>query len=351
MDAWAPLGLVSVTAALLALPVTPALYELRKRVDVAALPTSRHDGRIANFADAFYARIEPLRGQLLQLGASGQIARNKTEGMDVLLVGSSHFDFESQLLQGITAVMCGSSVIVPSKRIINADVYTEANLEIGQGAAIRAGLASGDCVLRENSTALRWVHAYKNVRLCKGSTSYGRLSALREIHLERGCSFHHLQAPRVLTGDRDNTLQLAPTAFAEVTSFGDGPSSTPRIRIQGDFTVPAGEPMHANLVATGELRFERGCCFVGSAKGYKNTIVEEGAFIYGSLVCGETISLQSGCYVRGPIIAERDVLIGHDVCVGLLQNPTTISCCRLRIGSGCQLHGTVWARVRGYVEE
>ena len=35
MSAWAPLALTSLTAALLALPVTPALYELWKRADAA----------------------------------------------------------------------------------------------------------------------------------------------------------------------------------------------------------------------------------------------------------------------------------------------------------------------------
>jgi predicted acyltransferase (DUF342 family) len=350
MDAWAPLGLVSVTAALLALPVSPALYELRKRVDVAPLPTSKHDGRIANFADAFYARVEPLRGQLLQLAARREIARVQVEGMDVLLIGCSEFDFESELLHGVSAVMCGSSLVVPSKRIINADVYTEANLEVGKDAAIRAGLAEGDLVLRDGSTALRWVHAYGVVELCKGSTSYGRLSALQEIRLDRGCSFQRVQAPRLLTRDRDRNRDLRPPVFAEARHFGEPPSSMPRIRIHGDFTVPAGHPMYANVIATGGLRFEQGACFVGSAKSYKNTIVEEGASIHGNLVCGGSVSLNSGCYVRGPIIAERDVIIGHEVCVGTIESPTTISCCNLRIGPGCQLHGTVWARVRAYVD-
>ncbi len=87
MPPWAPLALTTLTAALLAVPVTPALYELWKRADAAPLPTSRHDGRIANFAEAFRSRLQPLLPQLERCRNQRQLVRTCIEGMEVLLEG------------------------------------------------------------------------------------------------------------------------------------------------------------------------------------------------------------------------------------------------------------------------
>jgi hypothetical protein len=358
MDAWAPLGLISVTATLLALPVAPAFYELRKRGDVAPLPTSRHDGRIANFADSFYSRVEPLRPLLEQCRATAAVNRINLEGMEVLLVGRDDFDFDPQDLRGVAAVMCGSHAMVPSGSVIDADVYSESDLQIGQSAAIRAALASGNIILGKDSAALRWLHAYGSVHLREGSTSYGRLSALEFISLEPGCGFQHMHAPTIMTVDSGqpasdsgiNTKEIKPAGFFagyECDPF----TSRPRVRIHGDFVLPAGESMTANLIATGDLRFGPGSRFVGSAKSYKDTIVEEDASVHGSIVCGGSVYVSRGSFVAGPIIAERDVILDRGVAIGALDALTTISCCSAHIATGCRLHGTVWAKVRGNVED
>src|SRR5579864_5564917 len=103
MPSWAPLALTTLTAALLALPVTPALYELWKRADATPLPTSRHDGRIANFAEAFRSRIQPLLPELEHCAGRQVLSRTSVEGMEVLLVGCNTnpdtgvFDLHSRL--------------------------------------------------------------------------------------------------------------------------------------------------------------------------------------------------------------------------------------------------------------
>jgi hypothetical protein len=350
IDAWAPLGLISITAALLALPVTPALYELRKRSDAAPLPTSRHDGRIGNFAEAFHSRLEPLRRQLEQSRLRGQLVRTVIDGMEVLLAGADDFDFDPSLLNGIAAIWCSGDAHVPGGRVVEADVCANHNVRVGEGAAIRAALAKGDLTLERNSASLRWLHADGSIAMCQGSVAYGRLSARQSIFLEPGCGFQHIYAPRILTLESDRKSQLIRPDIGHDFSGGTPFTSRERIRVYGDFVLPAGETMNANVIATGDLRFGEGSRFFGSAKSYKDTLVQANACVYGSIVCGGTVHLGLGCFVGGPVMAERDVLIDRGVRVGTLHALTTISSCRAQIATGCQLHGTVWARVCGNIE-
>ncbi len=368
IEALGPVGLISATAALLALPVMPAFYEMRKRGDVAPLPTSRHDGRIENFAEAFRCRIEHLFPQLEENLNQRVLSRINSDGMEVLLVGQDDFDFDATQIRGLAAVL-GSQLTIPSSRTVAADVYAAWSLNVGPHAAVRAALAVGNITLAENSAALRWMHSDSTVYLRNGSASYGRLSAFEAIHLEPGCSFQRMHAPHITTEklcDAERSAQDAPDSDVGISvapesrpmSFprpviyaGNAFLSRPRVRAHGDFVLPEGETMNANVIATGSLRFGPGSRFVGSAKSYKDTIVEEGASIEGSIVCGGTLQVGPRCFIAGPVMAEQDVVISQGVRVGTPDALTTISSSGARIATGCRLHGTVWARVRGTVED
>ncbi len=349
MTPWAPLALTTITAALLALPISPALFELWKRADAAPLPTTRHDGRIANFAEVFHSRLEPLRPQLEQCRTERKTSRTSIVGMKVLLVGSDDFDFDPRLTEGIDALMFSAAAMIPAGRVVDADVYADGALALGQGAALRAAMGVGDIVLEKHSSVLRWMHARGSIYLRQGSAAYGRLSAEQSIRLERGCAFEHMHAPQILTvegsedsqGARDLPVGGACDVFL---------SSRPRIRVQGNFVLPARETLNANVIATGELRLGAGARLFGSAKSYKDTVLDEDACVHGSIVSRETIRLGSRCFVAGPVTAEGDVLIARGSRVGAPDALTTISSGSAQIAPGCHLHGTVWARVRGIVE-
>ncbi len=370
MSSWAPLALTSITAALLAIPVTPALYELWKREDAGPLPTSRHDGRIVNFAQAFRSRLEPLLPQLEQCRNQREVARVRIEGMEVLLVGSDDFDFHPAFTDGLAAVMFSHDALVPPERIVEADIFTEGALDVGEGAALRAALSGNNIILGKNSAVLRWLHADGSIYLSPGSTAYGRLSAGQSIRLERGAGFQRMHAPQIVTVDVDersttpylhvpSAFNLVPTrAHVCQTQGGEDPtevknafaSARPRIRIQGNFVLPAGETLNANVIATGEVHVASGARLYGSAKSYKDTVLEKDSCVHGSIVCGETVHLGERCFVTGPVMAERDVLIGRGSSVGGPDALTTISSSSTQIAPECLLHGTVWARVRGSVE-
>lgn len=368
---WAPLGLTTVTAALLALPVTPALYELWKRGDAAPLPTSRHDGRIANFAEIFRSRLAPLRPQLERCRAQREVFRTAIDGMQVLLVGSNSedFDFNPSLTAGVDAVMLSQPALIPAGTFVEADVCGDSILELGEGSAIRAARGASDIILGKNSVVLRWLHADGSIHLRRGSTAYGRLSG-QSIWLERGCVFEHMHAPQILTldshqGDADQRdtrfvpskghVCKTPERAREVAQTDPDASnaftsSRKRIRIQGDFVLPAGETLDANVIATGEVRLGRGARLFGTAKSYEDTVIEEDACMHGGIVCGGTVRLGPRSFVTGPVLAEADVFIARGTRVGEPDALTTISSCRIHIAAGCQIHGTVWARVRGSVE-
>lgn len=355
MSAWAPFALTGLTAALLALPVTPALYELWKRADAAPLPTSRHDGRIGNFAEVFRSRLQPLLPQLEQCRNRRELSRISMEGMEVLLVGGDDFDFDPRLTEGIAAVMLSEAALIPPGYVVEADVYTGIGLDLGESAALRAALCEGDIILGENSAVLRWLHADGSIFLRRGSNAYGRLSAGRSIRLEPECGFERMSAPQITTVDtdqRDNFPAQRDAAESEPPAdvcdmFA---SSRPRLRIQGNFVLPAGETLNANVIATGELHVGARARLFGSAKSYKDTLIDEDACVHGSIVSGGTVRLGPRCFVAGPLMAESDVLIARGSRVGGPDALTTISSGGVQIAAGCHLHGTVWARVRGSVE-
>jgi cytoskeletal protein CcmA (bactofilin family) len=369
MASWAPLGLISVTAALLAVPVMPALYELRKRGDVAPLPTSRHDGRIENFSAAFCSRVKPFLLQFEQCRAQREVSRTNLDGTEVLLVGRDDFDFDSAQMRGVAAVLC-SDLMIPAGRVVDSDVYAEKNLTLGRGSAVRAAFAHGDITVSSDSAILRWIHAQGRIFLAEGSAAYGRLSADLLICLQPGCSFQHMHAPSILTVRGDGDSAAADLPMPDTWVNGRAKSVTPkasdagppiiadepfasrrRVRVRGDFVLPPGETMNANLIATGDLRLASGSRFFGSAKSYRDLVVGQGASVEGSIISGRTLHLGVRCFVAGPILAEGEVVMSPGVQVGALGALTTISCRALRIASGCRLHGTVWARIRGLVED
>lgn len=370
MTSWAPLALTALTAALLALPVTPALYELWKRGDAAPLPTSRHDGKITNFAEVFRSKLELLRPNLERCRAERELSRTSIEGMEVLLVGRSveDFDFDPRLTAGVAAVMLSEDARVPPGRLVGADVYADGTLELGEGAVLRAARGGSNITLGKNSAVLRWLHADGSIYLSPGSTAYGRLSAGQSIRLEEGCGFQHMHATHILTvgGDsgvpsfdpsfvpsRNHSCQAETDAAACAGRPGIDDvflASRPRIRVQGNFVLPAGETLNANVIATGELRLGVGARLMGSAKSYKDTVIAEDACVHGSIVCGGTVRVGARCFLAGPVMAEGDVVISGGSRVGGPDALTTISSCGAQIAAGCQLHGTVWARVRGNVE-
>jgi hypothetical protein len=283
--------------------------------------------------------------------------------MEILLVGTDNFDFDSEQTQGISTLMFCEATQIPAGKVVDADIYADGPMVLGENAALRAAYGRDDVILEKNSTVLRWLHGDRNIYLRPRSTVFGRLSAGQSIRLERGCAFQHMHAPKILTVDSDDTRALALSDPHVCQTQKDSEENTehgltgdlfttsrPRVRVEGDFSLPPGETLDANVIATGELHIGRGARLLGSAKSYKDTVIDEDACVHGSIVCGGTVWLGPRTFAAGPVMAENDVLIARGARVGSPDAPTTISSSGANIAAGCQLHGTVWARVRGNIE-
>lgn len=356
IEFWAPLALTTSTAALLALPITPALYELWKRKDAGPLPTTRHDGAIDNFAEILRAQIESIRPELEACRKKRQCSRVRLEGRSALMVGKDNFEFDPGQMQGVSLVACACDATVPVGTVVKADIYSDANLNLERGAVARAVVAAGNVTLGEESTVLRWLSAGGNSHLHSNSAVYGRLSG-DSVYLTPGCTFQRLFAKRIVS------LEENDSEFALATDLTTDPATEPasvppgthifgrkRTRVEGDFTLPSNQKLDANLIVTGGLRFGSHSHFSGSLKSYKDSVFEEGATVRASIVCAGSLHIGRNCFVAGPIMAEDTVTIERGCQIGNPDSPTTVSARRIRIAPGCQLHGTVWARVQGSVD-
>jgi cytoskeletal protein CcmA (bactofilin family) len=181
---------------------------------------------------------------------------------------------------------------------------------------------------------------------------YGRCSAEKFLYLSVGCRFERLYAPTIMTGLNACAMSDVPAAPAKpqvkvtVMSRPHG-----RTRIRGDLHLGSGEMFLGDIIATGSIRVGAQSRIVGSAKGNADIELCEQGQIDGSLISSGTIRLAKNCILKGPVLAEEEIIIGAGARVGTPGSPTTISAPRIRIAPDCVIHGTIWARVEGRVEE
>lgn len=345
---WAPLALTSLTGAMLALPLTPALLEVRRRADAAPIPIQQHDGEIANFARSFRRYIEPLRSELEDCGKAGAIGEGTLpDGRRALLVGQSCFDRKMRGNSSDPLVLFAGRTVLADALRFGGDVYAADTIFAGKNEVFRALLAEKDIFLGEGSRVLRWMHAEDSVYLERDCRLYGRLSAEHAVYMWPGCTFERVHAPRIATV-WDDSVPLARTHIATPGSRLDQPLR--RWRIAGDFTLRPGEELQGNLVASSLVRLGDGCRVLGSIKSHRDTLVGAECEIDGSLVSTTRVRIAGESFVRGPVLAEEEVVIGPGTQIGTPEMLTTVSAPRIRVAPGSLIHGTLWPREKGSVE-
>lgn len=327
----APLALTASTGALLAVPLMPALRELRSKSDAGPLVTRKDDGRIENFAISLRARCHSLE---------------QRQDRDVLYVadpGVWHGPMRTEVL-----IVCAAPTQLPDGFQSIGDFYSQQDLYSGRNNFFRGLLSDGGMVLGSGTQVLRWVHAESDLRAEEQCSLFGRASSSRSLTLGRGCRFERIYAPVIYGSAAAAQLQLRTesAAFSKLAQAGVG-----RKRTQGQGQLSAGEQHFGNLVVTKGLEMGEGACVFGSAKANGHVELAEGAEVDGSLVSTKRIHIASGCFVKGPIISEREIVIDAGVQVGLPGAPTTISAPQIRLATGSVFHGTVWARAEGRVGE
>jgi cytoskeletal protein CcmA (bactofilin family) len=355
----ASLALLALLAFWVCLPFAPALLELKERKDAGAVSIFRDsEVDVHYFARSFQRFLAERLGEALarcrQQGArqEGRLEDGTRylviDGRSVQEVGSS---------TGIVA-SCGVLRTAPHGAY-DAELWAEDGAVGGEGCTYKSILSNGDIDLGPGSTALRWVHAGKALRVGEEGTLYGRASASEEIVLCGPCCFERLHAPRIAFGREEKAAPSERGAASSGQSSGTIDPATlghvvdvaaGRWLFEGRLEIPAGTRIDADLVATGPAHIGERALVAGSIKSRKDLHLEGGAVVTGSLVSEGSLHLGDGCRIHGPVLAEGDIFVGPECEVGSVDKPTTLSARRIQVAPGAVVHGSVWAHQRGYAE-
>lgn len=381
----ASLLLAIVTIAWFTLALLPALRELVRRTDVEPLQLRRGGGDVRHFAlgfqrfvDAELTVFQPASGRSPATGVEVTL-RNGQPAWHVPARNAAIALPLRQLPVGALAthvILSEEELSVPNDCSLLKELYVARDLRGGNDCFYRAVLGRGHVSLGARSGVLRWIDASKVLIVGEGSLLYGRASAGSEMRLYDGVSFQRVASPQITFGTpgtgrmaappRDTGLAHDATGTATTSVFRARPSVATGTRapleppagvteafgrwvIDGDFEVPAGELVVADLVVTGTLRVGAGARVGGAVK---STVLSGGAgAIYdGAIVAVVRLELGAASEVAGPIVVEGTAMIGRHSRVGSRAEPTTISAVIVQMGQGTVVHGEVWARESGEVE-
>ena len=334
-----PLALLAATGALAALPLGPALNELRRSRDAAALPIRRDDDNIRNFAETFraFSRVHLERGGQ-QFAECGALIFRKNEYRHFL-------NADNETMRGV--LLSKGDLSLGQGMVFSDDVYCAGTLIGGARNVYRSLLGEEDVCLGDHSQVLRWLHAGGSISLGSHCRLHARASAEFVIYLRPGCTFRRMHAP-VVAATRDE-LQRKPSRHTPVSAGGDFGVSRFPSRLDGYFYLPAGGTHEGSVIARGKALLGAASRLSGNLKAHGTVHVSEQAEIEGSLVSTSSIHLAEDCFVRGPVISEKRIFISSRAQIGSPESLTTISAPKILIAPGAVVHGTVWARDAGEV--
>jgi hypothetical protein len=338
----APLALTASTSALLALPLAPALRELKSKRDAVPLATRKDDGCIANFAASLRSYCNKLQ---VLLFPNGYPEENSllTAGQSKVFVIVRQFPLESHISD---FVLCLNPIQLPDDFHSTGDFYSFTSIETGEGNVFRTLMSESDVQIGNASKSLRWTHAESRLIVGEGCALFGRASANQSITLSNDCTFERIHAPVIYTSDEASRLRLRVESevFSKLARSGIG-----RKRVHGKARFLAGQQHRGDLVSTKGLQMDKQSSVLGSVKANGEVRLGACTTVDGSLVSTKAIHIEAGSFVKGPIISEHEIRIGSGVQIGIPGIPTTVSAPKIYLAPGSVLHGTVWARVEGRV--
>ena len=352
-----PSLLVVCTMMVFVAPLVPALYEWRRRTDVAPLGiVPSHDGNVRHFADAFQRFIESRR-EALGTRAVGEDAQEYAfVGEIARSCGAGAFrPTPPELLARSTSrtILSDFSLWLPNDFSFLGEIYSRRDVRGGAGDRIRSVLALGDLAIERGSRVTRWAHA-ATVRVAPDCEILGRLSAVRRIALSPPCSFRRIQAPCIEFGLGSGPRSPAPVIARPVPgreAAAPGPRAQKRWVVDGDAELGRSARFNGDAVVRGSAVIRAEAEIAGSIKAHGTVALEPGARVRRSVVARQSVIVGHRCAVGGPIVSEREVIIGAESIVGSAKAPTTITAPVIRICAGAVVHGTVWARESGEAVE
>ena len=248
---------------------------------------------------------------------------------------------------------CGD-LMVEGGYVYEQEIYCGGQLYGGANATFRAVYAGTDLVLGQNCTVARWLHSQGHVHIGRDCTVYGRISSTSSITLAPGTRFQRLNAEVVrFASDAPvaGGLGMArppsiPWAMpAEVRRLDER-----TVSVKSDLKLFTATRIDTHLVAAGRLEVGTRCELNGNLKAGAALVLGAGSVVRGALVCPGPITIGPGCLVKGPVVSESSISIAAGSVIGTPGLATTVTAPRIRVESGSQVSGTLWATDEGVVD-
>lgn len=378
--AWLAL-LIAANAALLLLPMVPALREWRGTAPKPLYIPEDDEAGIEYFAasfrqrlaadwgnDAFFQPPPPAPAQ-----TDGLLAMPDASKMR-LVVPAAHVDQyriarPGTPVEGLNAsgralepVLVGDAIEMAEGKDYLGDIYARSSLHSGGRNLIRSVLCDGDVALGPGSGILRWAHA-RNLRIGDGSRVPGRISALSSIELGTGCRFERIKAPIIDMGPRRTwppTIDVDRNADSPLAAeaMHDSPAElagmhwrgdTARWTSDGDIDLPEGSALDGDLIVRGNITLGPACTIHGSIKSYRDVVIGAGSVIEGSCFARGKLTLGNGSRVFGQLSSITAIACEDGCMVGRPGQPASTIAPTITIIGACRFHGSLWARNTGRI--
>lgn len=344
-------ALIGLASLFFVLPLLPSLIEMGRKSDVKPLNViQQHAGEVGYFAHSFRSYINALRPELDRCAETGTTAKGRMpDGAEYLVLGRGEDALMLPLRRpdGSCPVVLASStaLLLPPNVSFIRDIYANGRFIGAVNNSYRAVLAEQEVHLAAGSRVMRWIHAGGEFIADPLCQLFGRVSSDRSIRLSHRSRFVRLNAPRIEIGPPVPEKSAAPHP-ERAMNF-----ASQRILRHGDFSIPAGDVLHANLVVRGKLCIGKGARVYGSVKCEKDLLIEPDAIVTGGAITECSMRIGANCTLHGPVIAEHKLTIAKGTRCGTVEDPTTVSAPQIVVENGVIVFGTLWAREDGRVVE
>ena len=353
---FAALALVVCTA-----PFMPALCEWLNGSDAEPLVVVREqDTNIRHFASSFFDQIQAFfdREGIDPLAPPPDYEGEFRPGQRFLLLGpDSRPQWSDEIrrtrLVDTLLIGCGD-LMVEGGYVYEQEIYCGGQLYGGANSTFRAVYSGTDLVLGQNCTVARWLHSQGHVHIGRDCTVYGRISSTSSITLAPGTRFQRLNA-EVVRFASDAAVagglgMLRPTPIAWVVPAEARQLDEKTVSVAGDLKLYTATRVDTHVVAHGSLDVGTRSELNGNLKAGAALTLGAGCVVRGALVCPGPITIGPGCLVKGPVVSESAISIAAGSVIGTHGLATTVTATRIRVESGCQVSGTLWATAEGVVD-
>ena len=336
------LALLGVTALWFVLPLLPALRELWRPSDIAALKVvDRSSGHVAYFARNFRQYL----GRALPAEAGvGDYAGKMLDGTEFVRV-----NLRPAVLQEAGQQVQNRIVILDTPLTLDnggtylLELYARAPLVGGAQSVFRAVYAEGELVLGEATQVLRWAHAVGKLNVGAHSVLRGRISSDVGVSLGGDVVFERIGAPVISVGQEQDPPPEPPFAPQSYRLPEGARQIGDHVRIEGDLEIPEGVLVHGSLVVAGKLRIGMGAIVQGSVKAHGDLEPADEAQVTGSAVSRTRLMVGQTAWIGGAAIAERRIRLGRGAVVGSPGRPATVAAPEIELATGATVYGQISA--------